>query len=125
MAAPTIPGSARDDLDRLRILFLRAHDLDQAVHCRVEVATARPGSGWAVRVLAAGARIDRRGECFTDVVAALVAELTRKVLLRWRSDGGALQLCGVPPTHYDPPDAEVVEMPGGRELPPATSAWEG
>lgn len=119
---PAIPGSAQDDLDRLRMLFLRANELDQSVRCKVEVHDARPGAGWCVTVSAADKRVERKGACATELIQALVAELSRKLLLRWRSDGGALQLCGVALTAFDPPDPEVIEMPSGRELPAAPHA---
>src|SRR5262245_62088188 len=94
-ALAPVPGRAKNALDRLRTLFLRANELDQSVRCKVEVHDARPGAGWCVTVSAADRRVERRGSCATELIQALVAELSRRLLLRWRSDGGALQLCGV------------------------------
>lgn len=110
-----IPGSAQDDVDKLKILFLRWRDLDLTTPLVVRAARREGGGhGWTVTVETAAHVEKRSGPVVTAIIADLVAELTRKVLLRWRSDGGALQLAGVPLEAFDK-GPEIVETPVERD----------
>lgn len=110
-----IPGSAQDDVDKLKILFLRWRDLDLTTPLVVRAARREGGGhGWTVTVETAAHVEKRSGPVVTAIIADLVAELTRKVLLRWRSDGGALQLAGVPLEAFDR-EPEVVDQPDDRD----------
>ncbi len=111
-----IPGSAQDDFDKLKILFLRERGLDLTASFDLRIGRRKGGGhGWTVTVEVFGARAEEHsGPVVTEILASLVAELTRKVLLRWRSDGGALQLAGVPLEAFDK-EPEVVEQPDDRD----------
>ena len=119
MKPPTmnaIPGSAQDDFDRLKILVLRERGLDQTAAFNLRIGRRKGGGhGWTVTVEVFGAPAEERsGPVVATIIADLVAELTRKVLLRWRSDGGALQLAGVPLEKFDR-EPEVVDAPDDRD----------
>lgn len=110
-----IPGSAQDDVDKLKILFLRWRVVDLTTPLVVRAARREGGGhGWTVTVETAAHVEKRSGPVVTAIIADLVAELTRKVLLRWRSDGGALQLAGVPLEKFDR-EPEVVDQPDDRD----------
>lgn len=119
MKPPTmnaIPGSAQDDFDRLKILFLRERGLDLTASFDLRIGRRKGGGhGWTVTVEVFGARAEEHsGPVVTEILASLVAELSRKLLLRWRSDGGALQLAGVPLEKFDR-EPEVVDQPDDRD----------
>lgn len=110
-----IPGSAQDDLDRLRILFLRERGLDLATRFSISLSTQ--GAKWTIAVEAGGQRASHEAGCVTACVTGLVADLSRRILLRWRSDGAALQLCGVDARPFDPPEPTIVDATGECEEP--------
>lgn len=114
--ANVIPGSAQDDYDKLKILLLRDLGLDLTTHFEIRVGRRKGGGhGWTVQFWTAGcATAERSGPVVTEIIEELVGELTRKILLRWRSDGGALQLAGVPLEAFDK-GPEIVETPVERD----------
>jgi hypothetical protein len=119
MAEPAIPGSAQDDFDRLKMLFLRAAELDLTYPFSLACSRASKGHGWTVSVVAGKEQLEVTGPCVTEVVATMVRDLTRKLVLRWRSDGAVLQLCGVErvehrveATAFDPPEPVTYEARG-------------
>ena len=118
MKPPTmnaIPGSAQDDFDKLKILFLRSHNLDLASHFEVRIGRRKGGGhGWTVALCAGVVTEEFSGPVVSTILTDLVASLTRKVLFRWRSDGGALQLAGVPLEAFDR-EPEVVDAPDDRD----------
>lgn len=106
-----IPGEAKDDFDKLKILFLRSNNLDLASHFEVHIGRRKGGGhGWTVALAAGVVTEEFSGPVVSTIVADLVASLSRKVLLRWRSDGGALQLAGVALEAFDR-EPEVVDLP--------------
>jgi hypothetical protein len=110
-----IPGSAQDDVDKLKILFLRWRDLDLTTPFTVRAARREGGGhGWTVTVETAAHVEKRSGPAVSTILADLVAELSRKLILRWRSDGGALQLAGVALEAFDR-EPEVVDQPDDRD----------
>lgn len=119
--ALAIPGSARDDFDRLKMLYLRyaQRDLSTTVSFAVARSSPRAGSavGWTVTLTASSASEQRTGPSVTEVVAAWTADLARLLLFRWRADGGALQLCGFEPTPVDPPEPEIIDSPASDRDP--------
>lgn len=110
-----IPGTAQDDFDRLRILFLRERGLDLAV--RFEIGLSTQGAKWTLTIAAGGQSVRHEAGCLTACVTGLVVDLSRKILLRWRSDGGALQLCGIEVRPFDPPEPLVVDGSGEESEP--------
>lgn len=119
MKTPTmssIPGSAQDDFDKLKILFLRDKGADLTTPFGVRASRREGGGhGWTVFFEAAGFPVEKRsGPVASKIIADLVAELSRKLILRWRSDGGALQLAGVPLEAFDR-EPEVVDQPDDRD----------
>lgn len=112
MTEPAIPGSAQDDFDRLKMLFLRAAELDLTHPFSLACRRAGKGYGWTVTVVAGKEQLEVTGPCVTAIVATMVSDLTRKLVLRWRSDGAVLQLCGVEVTPFDPPEPATYEASG-------------
>jgi len=107
-----IPGSARDDIERLKMLFQRFHDQDLTTLFEVMSSPKRPGVGWKIVILSGGLKVERSAATVSEAITAYIEELSRRILLRWRADGGILQLAGMPPTPFDV-EPTVVDVPQG------------
>lgn len=114
-----LPGEASDDVDRLKMLWLRARDLDQAAESYEVVFAAEKGGGWSLTVRGPGGQRESLGVgyCATALLREEVAKLSRALALRARSDFACLQLCGVPFEPFDAPGEGAVEPTAGREDP--------
>lgn len=105
---PEIPGSAKDNVERLRMLWLRWQQVDLAagvVSATVRFEPARGGALWDLFV--GGEKVNPKPGAPLALLNDAVADLARKLTLRFRSDGAALQLCGYPTEAFDAPGEEV------------------